>query len=153
MGMTRKSILTLTLLLIGSATICLGIVSAKLIFASVEYFRHAAALHSDLGFKHESPTLQLGGRIEEVFTLERIRPGSVLDRAGVRNGDIVIDMDITEFYRRLQAARGSRMSFKVVRGGDGPPLAQRYPRSITVHVPPQVKGWHRRPVPHSIEKP
>jgi hypothetical protein len=98
--------------------------------------RVGGQLRSELGFEHGSPYVRCGGITRrEVFTIESVRSGGVFERAGFHNGDIVVGMSITEFYRVLQSKRGDDVMISVVDGGDGPALSERPVRQIRFRVP------------------
>ena len=91
-------------------------------------------LRQELGFSHSSPYVKCGGLTREVFTLHPATNG-LLYQAGVRDGDIVLNFSITDFYRQLEQARGGTTVLQVVEGGDGPTLNERATRIITIAVP------------------
>jgi len=102
------------------------------------YDRYATNLRRDLGFDHGSPFVLLGTERKEVFTLHPTTPASLLARAGVSSGDIVVDdfgHSIPRFYSELENARGRVYRFRVATGGDGPPLRERLHKIIEVRVP------------------
>ena len=92
-------------------------------------------LEVDLGFRHGSPYVRCGESEREVFTIEVVQPGGVLDRAGFQNSDIVVGMSITGLYRTLHRERGGEVTVPVVDGGDGPALSERRVRQIRFRVP------------------
>lgn len=95
------------------------------------------ALNEDLGFQHGSPYVKLGpSRIgTEVLVLEEVAPEGVVDRAGGKQGDIVLGFSTAELYRFLERSRGTKVSLRVVLGGDGPPLNMRPIRELSLQVP------------------
>ena len=91
-------------------------------------------LRRTLGFSHGSPCLMIAGKAEEVFTLHP-KPGSIMAKAGVQDGDIAVGCSITEFYRALHEHRGSALKFSVVDGGDGGSLKNREERCVDLAIP------------------
>ena len=91
-------------------------------------------LERELGFRHGSPYVHFGDSVREVFTLHPT-PTGVLANSGVRDGDIPLDFSITGFYKHLYRNRGSKVTVRVMDGGDGPPKDQRAIRSVTFSVP------------------
>ena len=92
-------------------------------------------LDADLCFSHGSPYVRCGGSEREVFTIDSVQLGGVLDRAGFQSGDIVVGMSITGLYRTLHRGRGGEVTVPVVDGGDGPALSERRVRQIRFRVP------------------
>jgi len=128
-----KSILAIAV----SATCVLGLISCDLRRGIENYEAHAQQLNVDLGFDHGSPYVKIDGKAQEVFTIESTVNEGVFDRSSVREGDIVMDVSILEFYENLEAHRGRVYTFSVVEGGDGPALAKRTKRPISVTIPPK----------------
>jgi hypothetical protein len=96
------------------------------------------ALDTDLGFTHGSPYVRCGESEREVFTIHSVQPDGVFAQAGFTNGDIVVGMSITQFYRTLHHRRGEEVTVSVVDGGDGPALSERRVRQLRFRVPPSV---------------
>jgi hypothetical protein len=96
------------------------------------------ALDTDLGFTHGSPYVRCGENEREVFTIHSVQPAGVFAQAGFNNGDIVVGMSITQFYRTLHHGRGKEVSVSVVDGGDGAALSERRVRHLRFRVPPSV---------------
>ena len=101
------------------------------------YGNNSPLLKYDLGFDHGSPYVKVGGEVREVFMIDSILPGGVFDRSGVLRGDIVMDVQILEFYEHLERHRGGNYIFSVVEGGDGPEFGKRTKRTISVTIPPK----------------
>ena len=72
-----------------------------------------ADLRTDLGFEHGSPYIDG----VELFTFEKIISGSLMDRAGFKSGDIIIDSFRTSmgFYGFLERNRGKNVTISVKR--------------------------------------
>jgi hypothetical protein len=97
-----------------------------------------AILERDLGFQHGTPYVLYTGSdwLHEVLTVESVTPGGVFEQAGFQRGDIILDLSITELFQLLQQGRGQSVTIRVADGGDGPPIAERRVRVITIMVPP-----------------
>lgn len=121
-------------LIVGALAI---LVAATTIMARGLYYqdRIGRELSRNLGFTHGSPYVRCGDRDREVFAIESVEPGGAFDRAGFRDGDIVVGTDITGLYRELHRNRGREVTVSVVEGGDGPPLAERPVRKLCLAVP------------------
>ncbi|MCG8602484.1 MAG: hypothetical protein MI807_20225 [Verrucomicrobiales bacterium] len=117
------------------ATWVLGLISCNLRRGIENYEANAQQLKSDLGFDHGSPYVTIDDNAQEVFTIESIANEGAFARSGVREGDIVMDVSIREFYDQLEAHRGGTYTFSVVEGGDGPALPNRTMRTISVTIP------------------
>ena len=96
------------------------------------------ALGTELGFTHGSPYVRCGQSEREVFTIHSVEPAGVFAQAGFTDGDIVVGMSITQFYRTLHHRRGEEVTVSVVDGGDGPALSERRVRQLRFTVPPSV---------------
>lgn len=70
-----------------------------------------------------------------LLTIEEVAPGGVFDRAGFRQGDVVLDLSINGLFKLLHRGRGEQVTIRVVDGGDGPPLNERPERTLTSVVP------------------
>jgi hypothetical protein len=126
-----KAILAIT----ASAVCVLGLVSCDVRRGITNYEDLATQLKADLGFNHGSSYVKIDGKGQEVFTIESTVSEGVFDRLGVREGDIVMDVSILEFYEHLETHRGGSYTFSVVGGGDGPSLANRHKRMISITIP------------------
>ena len=91
-------------------------------------------LNRVLGFTHGSPYVIVDGSGEEVFVLHPTANG-IMDKAGVEDGDIVLEHSITGFYRQLHEYRGSTLTFTMAEGGDGAAIASRPKRTIELSIP------------------
>lgn len=91
-------------------------------------------LNRVLGFTHGSPYIIIDGSGEEVFVLHPTANG-IMDKAGVEDGDIVLEHSITGFYRQLHEHRGSTMTFAIAEGGNGAAIASRLKRTIELSIP------------------
>jgi len=90
-------------------------------------------IRGKFGFAHGSPYIKAGDKHIEVFTIHPKTDG-LLHKAGFKDGDIVVDQTITDFYKMLYHAKGKVVEIKVVDGGDGLPIAQRKTRTISFKV-------------------
>ena len=74
-------------------------------------------LQSEFGFTVRTPYSSEWG---EVLRIESIRTDSPLWRAGIRNGDVIVGIRSTEFYRRLDRLRkGNRTQVQVAAWNEG----------------------------------
>ena len=92
----------------------------------------------DLGFKHDTNTLEGNwptGR--KYLYLAHIQPGGLMDQAGFRPRDIVVDhSSFTAFWVRLEEARGGPpVSLNVVSWSDAGPVSKRPMRQLSMSVP------------------
>jgi len=87
-------------------------------------------IRSAYGFSHGSPYIKTGDYRVEVFTVYP-DAGGILERAGFRNGDIVVSENITGFYKLLYQSKAKEVTVTVVDGGDGPPVEQRKTRVVS----------------------
>lgn len=112
---------------------------AVVVFLMVQCWYYQAhigrKLGVDLGFKHGSPLVRCGDKDQEVFTIDSVLPGGVFAQAGFTDGDIVVGLSITQFYRILHKQRGRELTVSVVDGGDGPTLNERQVRPLRFRVP------------------
>jgi len=102
--------------------------------AEIYQGEYGPELRREFGFSTGSPYIRAGEEKIEVFTIHPEK-GGFMGKAGFRDGDIVISESFTGFYKLLYNSRGSAVSVKVVKGGDGPPLDQRQTRTLTFIVP------------------
>jgi hypothetical protein len=89
------------------------------------------------GFVLGSPYVMAGGREEEVPVIERVDSGGAFARAGLAEGDILVNhVSKGLLYLSLSlAGTGATRSVTVVSGGDGPKIGQRPKRRLTVVAP------------------
>jgi hypothetical protein len=140
--MTRR--LLIGIALVGAALLLPPVARALLppVAAALQRFSEEAYFQTTLGprvrqkygFEVGTPFVQAGRRKVEVAEL-RVRPGGLLARAGVREGDLLADETLGQLYRLLAAPKGAVISIRVVPGGDGPPLSERPVRIIVVTGP------------------
>lgn len=115
---------------------CLGLAAVVLFMFRAWWYqeRLGDALRRDLAFRHETPLIMSGSERREVFALYPEWDGAMA-RAGVEEGDIVVRMSVTEFYRLAESSRGLAFVFTVVAGGNGIPLRNRERRMVVLSVP------------------
>jgi hypothetical protein len=89
------------------------------------------------GFELGSPYVMAGGRDEEVPVIERVDSGGAFARAGLMEGDILVNhISKGLLYLSLSlAGTGDSRRVSVVSGGDGPKIGQRSKRRLTVVAP------------------
>ncbi|MCS7062774.1 MAG: hypothetical protein NZM04_01780 [Methylacidiphilales bacterium] len=97
-------------------------------------------LEDSLGFKHGSP--YVNGH--EILLISKVVPGGIMERAGLRIGDVPYGMGMDDFYKMLWEGRGSIVEVEVVNVYDNP---SRQSRSSA-----QNKRVLRIPVPHLGEE-
>jgi hypothetical protein len=102
---------------------------------SKNYQDNHSEIQNVLGFKHGSPYVLIEGKAREVFTIETVNPSGEFYKAGVREGDIVLGIQILKFYSRLQSSKGKMFTFTVVEGGNGSSIKKRERRIIKVNIP------------------
>jgi hypothetical protein len=100
-----------------------------------------ASLEQELGFQHGSPYIWEDGSSQprEVLTVESVVPNGIFDQAGFQRGNVIQGVSTNELFRLLHRGRGQQVTFRVVDGGNGPPLSKRPERLITVSVPAMPK--------------
>jgi len=98
------------------------------------YDTHASSIENDLGFRHDSPYISCHGQLIEVVSIHPT-PGGLIEKAGVIEGDILVERGLVKFYQRLEKSRGHVQRFEVVQGGSQGCLDERQKRVITVNVP------------------
>lgn len=96
--------------------------------------KYGPELRREFQFNHGSPYIDVEGERKEVFTIYP-KSGSLLYKAGFRDGDIIVSESITGFYKLLYHSRGKQVSVDVVDGGDGQPVEERELRVITINIP------------------
>ncbi len=99
-------------------------------------------LERELGFRHGSaylPDHNVQGYISAVC-VDHVVDDGVFAQAGFRSGDVLPDVSLTGFFKRLHHHRGSHVEFAVVDGGDGPPFRLRPRRVMGFAVPPACQG-------------
>jgi hypothetical protein len=96
----------------------------------------APMIERDLGFEAATNTLE--GGCKYLF-LSHLQSGGVMDQAGFRPYDIVVDGGtFTEFWQRLEEARGgSPVPITVASWFDSGPVSERPTRQCSVSVPQQ----------------
>jgi len=89
------------------------------------------------GFKVGSPYVNAGTDEEEVPTIMRVDSGGPFARAGLAEGDILVDViSMGTFYLSLSVSgRADSTEVTVVSGGDGPRLGVRPGRRVAVVAP------------------
>jgi hypothetical protein len=89
------------------------------------------------GFELGSPYVMAGGREEEVPVIERVDSGGAFARAGLAEGDILVNhISKGLLYLSLSlAGTGDTRRVTVVPGGDGPRIGRRPKRRLTVVAP------------------
>jgi hypothetical protein len=88
-----------------------------------------------IGAEIRSPELKLGGEGHEVMAFENVGPGACA-RAGIMEGDIIVShRTIGQLCRLLRGPKGTQVTVEVAPGGDGPPLAERVKRKVTITLP------------------
>ena len=87
-----------------------------------------------LGFTYGTPYVKAGLDKIEVFTLHP-KPGGLFERQGVRDGDIVLELQINDLFKALDSNRGGQIKIRVVSGGNGLPIKERPVRNIIISVP------------------
>ena len=93
-------------------------------------------VESRFGFKLGTPYVLAGTESIEVMTISSVASDGAFDLAGVAEGEIVVSPErLGSFYRNLNLPAGEAVSFKLVDGGDGPPLDQRRARELVVVAP------------------
>jgi len=118
------------------SVVAIGLLCARSQRDAEFYQLHGVRLQRDLGFKHGSPYVRVGGSTREVMTIDEVVPDGPFARAGIQPADIVLDpKSIDSLYRALEGARGATLQITVVPGGDGPPLEERQARTLTLEVP------------------
>lgn len=117
------------------------------------------AIEKDLGFDVHSPWIPDGSQDVEVLAIRNVVPGGVFQRAGLRGGEVVVAIDltdgsgrlhadmegsggsfITDFYRLLQRARGGGTVVLTVLAAkdkteDAGPISRRPQRQYVFQVP------------------
>jgi S1-C subfamily serine protease len=89
------------------------------------------------GFELGSPYVMAGGDDVEVPVIERVDSGGAFARAGLVEGDILVN-HISKgllYLSLLLAGTGDTRRVTVVSGGDGPEIGQRRKRRLTVVAP------------------
>jgi hypothetical protein len=99
----------------------------------------ARRLRRELGFASDTNTLEgtwPTGR--KYLYFQHIDPGGLMDQAGFRSKDIVVDpRGFTEFWYQLEQARGREpITITVVSWSDPGPVSQRPRRQVMIRVPP-----------------
>jgi len=89
-------------------------------------------LREQYGFATGTPYIRSGDQSEEVLVIYPSTSG-LMNRAGFREGDIILSSSLTEFYETLSETEGTA-SFLVTTGGDGPPLEKRKTRLININL-------------------
>ena len=95
-------------------------------------------IERELGFLFASPRIELEDSLfsTEVITFAWVNKDGILWKAGVRDGDILLD---NRYMGRIcsdwNAARGQSVTFRVVPFGNGPRLVDRDIRTITFVMP------------------
>jgi membrane-associated protease RseP (regulator of RpoE activity) len=74
-------------------------------------------LESDLGFRSTKTYAGSPGSHRELLEIDRVQAGSVMNRAGLKKGDlIVVPSPVDEFFRQLNGKRGSTINLTIQRG-------------------------------------
>ena len=98
----------------------------------------ARKIERDLGFESDTNTLEgtfLAGR--KYMFLNQVQPGGLMDLAGYRRLDIVLDDGtFTDFWQRLEDSRGGpTISIAVASWSDSGPVSKRPTRQLSVSLP------------------
>ena len=134
MKASKKFLVVLGCVIVGTLIALFAFVTYTILEANRFQGEVAQELGRSLGFSHGSPYLIIEGEGEEVFTLHP-KPDSIMSKAGVKDGDIVLSYSITEFYRALHDHRGSTLNFRVADGGDGGSIEHLTVRSVNLAIP------------------
>jgi hypothetical protein len=82
------------------------------------------------GFSTGTPIVKAGDEYIEVLTIYPEK-GGVIEKAGFKNGDIILSTTLTGFYQALHQ-KSYPISYNVVNGGDGIAMAKRTRRTVTI---------------------
>lgn len=88
-------------------------------------------LRQQYGFSTGTPVIKAGDKTVEVLTIYPEKNG-LIDKAGVKSGDIILSTTLTGFYKSLHQ-KNFPISYYVVNGGDGEPIQARPRRTITIN--------------------
>jgi hypothetical protein len=104
----------------------------------------APRLERDLGFRAAVSAHDPFFRSETLFVTE-IKPDGAFDRAGVRIGDVPMDVHhgSGDFYRVLENHRGGSVDIRFLRISSGPTDSFPVQRRFTVIVPQSVNRGQR----------
>jgi hypothetical protein len=107
---------------------------------SVPRRNYGADLERELGFRCDVKYFKECEKWLGVVVITKLRPGGVMDQAGFRDRDIVVDAGgAPDFFNRLETARGGRPAeIEVAPWMDPPDVAHRPVRELILRVPPRT---------------
>ncbi|PCH60490.1 MAG: hypothetical protein COC05_04430 [Gammaproteobacteria bacterium] len=128
---------TLKYLLLAFAVVCAAFISWGWWIGEqtrIYQIEKAPEIEARYGFKISMPQIRVHDRRRQVLAIHPDENG-LLYAAGFRDDDIILSHQITALYKALYHQDDKTLAFKVIDGGDGPPLNQRELRILSVNPP------------------
>lgn len=122
---------------IGVGLVAFGLWASVITTRAIYYqVYRGKALEKELGFVHGAYYPQCSRRVYSgVLCIQSLVANGVLEQAGFRKGDIVLNHSITSLFRYLHRSRGHKAELIVADGGDGLPVGLRPTRVVQFDVP------------------